>query len=258
MIKILFLLTLTTYLFSTTISNHNIYKQDNSVDLMLTFDTPYLGKISQKKDKNSTILMIGGLKLEKGITKKVNSNILQQIHILPYENQTFVKVDAKNPFTITASKTVDNFGLRIRIKSEKIAKVEPIKERILQTKKESDISGSFFKVIAVLIFLLLLLYFLKRWIENSKTTSSNWLFHKDPDKKQDIKVIKQKALDQKNRAVLLEFNDTNYLVILGNNNILLDKYESNSPNKEEKFNELLNQKSYKLDEMIQERSDKKI
>ncbi len=251
MIRVLLLLTFTTYLFSTTISNHNIYKQDDSVDLMLTFDTPYLGKISQKRDENSTILMLGGLKLEKGITKKVNSNILQQIHILPYENQTFVKVDAKKPFTITASKTVDNYGLRIRVKSEKLVKVEPIKERVLQTKKESDIYSSFFKVIAVLIFLLLLLFFLKKWIENSKTTSNNWLFHKDIDKKQDIKVIKQKALDQKNRAVLLEFNDTNYLVILGSNNILLDKYESNSPNKEENFDELLNKKSYKLGEMLE-------
>lgn len=247
--SVFLLFVLAVYTHAVTITSHNIYKQDDSVDLMLSFDEPYLGKISKKEDENSTILMLEGLKLDKSITRKINSKILEQIQILPYKNQIFIKVEAKSPYTLGASKTVDNFGLRIRIKQKPKTQIG-IQTKEFKTKKETDISGSFLKVIAVLGFLFLLLYLLKRWITQRGTSSSNWLFHKDPDKKQDIKVLNQKVLDAKNRVALLEFNDTNYLVILGNSNIILDKFKRDFADNEQKFDTLLNQNSQKLDELL--------
>ncbi len=250
----IFLLFLSTSLFSTTIINNNIYKQDDSVDLMLTFDEPYLGKISQKRDNNSTILLLDGVKIEKSITREINSKILQKIHIFPFKSEIVVKVDSKRPFTIKASKTVDNYGLRIRIKSEKVKRVEPIKERVLETKKESEVSGSLFKVILVLVFLFALLFFLKRWMQGGSLKES-WLFSKNIEKRDGIRVLKQKMLDHKNRVVLLEFGGKNYLVVLGESSILLDKFDSDSPLKGDSFDTLLKENSTKLDEILESNRD---
>ena len=243
------ILLLSSLLFSTTITNHNIYKQDDIIDLMLTFNEPYLGKISKKDDGKSTILMLQNLKLDESITEKVESNIIQEIKIVPFKNQTFIKVASKKPYNIQASKTVDNYGLRIRVKP---ATLQTLQTNKLITKQESDISGSFFKVIIVLSLLLGVLYLLKKWLMNKNQLSGSWLFHKDPNKKQDIKVIHQKALDSKNRVALLEYNGIDYLVILGNNNIILDKFKSDKKDADREFDKLLNQNDQRLDKLLKE------
>jgi flagellar biogenesis protein FliO len=214
---------------------------------MLTFDKPYLGKISKKKDEDSTILKLENIHLEDSITEDIKSKILQNIRILPYKEQVFIKVDSKQPYKIEASKTIDNYGLRIRVKPHII---EPIKTKKFETKKEEDLTGSFLKVIAVLGFLLGMLYLLKRWILNSDKTQNSWLFHKDNSKKQDIKILYQKALDTKNRVALIEYNDTNYLVILGSNNLVLDKFKSDEKDASSEFDSLLNKNERKLDELL--------
>ena len=239
---------LSSLLLSATITNHNIYKQDESIDLMLTFDKPYLGKISQKKEGESTILMLENIKIEDSINTKVTSDIIQQIKILPYKNQVFIKVEALKPYEIEASKTIDNYGLRIRVKPKIMKTLQSAK---FETKKEQNLSGSFLKVISVLGFLILLLYLLKRWITNSNQTSNSWLFYKDPNKKQNINVLHQKALDTKNRVALLEYNGMNYLLILGSNNLLLDKFKSKEEKEtDQKFDTLLTQNGRKLDDLL--------
>ncbi len=241
------IITFSSLLFSTTITNHNVYKQDDSIDLMLTFDQPYLGKISKKKEAESTILMLENIQIQESITEEITSPIIQKVRILPYKNQVFIKVNALKPYQIEASKTIDNYGLRIRVKP---AMMQTLQTPKFETKKEQDLSGSFLKIIAVLGFLIILLYLLKKWITNSDQSSSNWLFHKDPKKRQDINIIHQKALDTKNRVALLEYNGINYLVILGSNNIVLDKFQSDEKEGSQQFDTLLTQNGRKLDELL--------
>lgn len=244
----LFIILLSSSVFSTTIANHNIYKQDDSIDLMLTFDKPYLGKISKKKVDDSIILMLDNLKIPDSVTERIDSSIIQKIQILPYKEQIFIKVDATKAYNIQASKTVDNYGLRIRVKPEIL---KTLQTPTFETKKEQDLSGSFLKITAVLGFLVLLLYFLKKWLLNSNKDTNNWLFYKDPNKKQNIKIVHQKALDTKNRVALIEFNGMNYLVILGTNNVILDKFKSDEKDSDEQFDTLLNQNGRKLDALLQ-------
>jgi flagellar biogenesis protein FliO len=214
---------------------------------MLTFDEPYLGKITKKREENSTILMLDNIQLKESITKNIDSPIIQKFQILPYKKQIFIKVDAHNPYTIEASKTVDNYGLRIRIKPNFLKTLQVAK---FETKKEQDISGSFIKVILLLSFMIFLLYFLKRWLEGKNQTTASWLFGKDKNSKENIQITKQKALDTKNRVTLIEYNGTSYLMILGTTNILLDKFKTRNDTGD-KFDELLDQNSQKLDEVLE-------
>jgi len=245
-VRLLVLLTLFyVNLFSLTITNHNVYKQKDSIDLMLTFDEAYFGKISQKKEDGSTILMLDNIKIKEKISEDIESKILQKITVLPYKEKTFIKVDAKNPYTIEASKTVDNQGLRIRIKP-KSNLLQTLETKKFETKKESDLSGSFFRVVLVLAFLLALLYLLKRWLTKQTQTGGSWLFDKTVNSKDNINVIQQKMLDAKNRVSVIEYQDSRYLVILGASNLLLDKFEK----KGSEFESLLEKNSKKLDDML--------
>ncbi len=216
---------------------------------MLSFDAPYEGKVSQKKDNNSTILMLERLKVETSIIEKIDSTVIQNIQIIPYNTHTFVKVAGSNPFTLQASKTVDNSGLRIRAKT--VAPI-PTATKALITKKEQDISNSFLKVLAVLAFLFLVLYLLKKWLTQPKTSSNSWLFHKNDAPKQEIKIIQQKMIDTKNRVVLLEFNTTRYLVIIGHSNLILDKYKHEQTDNQENFETLLIQNDEKLEALLKD------
>lgn len=228
--------------FSISITKHNIYKQDDSLDLMLTFDEPYLGNVSKKSNNLNKILTLKNIKIDQNRTIEINSKIAQKIQIEQIQNQTIIKIISKDAFYINASKTIDNYGLRIRIKPFLL---QTIKEKTYETKTDYDITSSFLKVIAVLAFLLLLLYLLKKWLFAPK--SEGWLFNKNSSDIKEIKVINQKVLDTKNRVCVIEYDGLQYLTILGTTNILLDKLSKNNTSK---FDQLLDENSDQLSSIL--------
>ncbi len=239
---ILLLVTILLPSFSISITKHNIYKQDDSLDLMLTFDEPYLGNVSKKSNELNKILTLKNIKIDQNKTIEINSKIAQKIQIEQIQNQTIIKITSKDAFYINASKTIDNYGLRIRIKPFLI---QAIKEKTYETKTDYDITSSFLKVIAVLAFLLLLLYLLKKWLFTPK--SEGWLFNKNSSDIKEIKVRNQKVLDTKNRVCVIEYNGLQYLTILGTTNILLDKLSKNNTSK---FDQLLDENSDQLSSIL--------
>lgn len=231
----------------TQIISHNIYQQDDFIDLMLSFDMPYDGKIVKKEESNSTLLMLEQITIDKKIHRDINNSIAQLIEIIPDQTQVFVKVTSKTPFELSASKTIDNTGLRIRLKSQALQTLDDF--RTLQTKKEDDISQSFLKVVIVLLFLFALLYALKRWML-SPGKSSSWLFNmKQSDEIDDIKIVKQKVIDMKHKVVLIAYKEKRYLVLMGENSLLLDTYDADEENQ---FDHHLNENKTKLDSILKD------
>jgi flagellar biogenesis protein FliO len=207
---------------------------------MITFDEPYLGKISKKDSKFGKIITLKNVKINQNKKLTIDSDIAQMMEIVIDQNETLVKIYAKDSFSLNASKTIDNYGLRIRVKPFNI---QPIKEKTYEyeTKTEYDITSSFLKVIAVLAFLILILYLLKKWLTAPK--SEGWLFNKKATGIKEIKVINQKILDTKNRVCVIEYEGSEYLTILGTSNILLDKKPKNPKSQ---FDQQLDQSSDQL------------
>ncbi len=245
-------------LFGANIIGHNIYERSDRVDIMLLFDSPFQGNITKKDEANSTILTLHDSSIDQIIQKNITSDIVQSLTIKPYQSQTLVLLSSKNKFTLTAAKSPDNFGLRLRIKplnNTKSNSFVPLQtsSNIYTQKQTQDnnITIAFIKVVLVLIALALILYLLKRWLNT--TNSQSWLFKNEPSKKQKIKIIYQRALDTKNRVALIEFGEYQYLVILGVNNILLDKFKNEEIKSE--FEDILQNNTQKLDEFIKSKSD---
>ncbi len=238
--------------FSTTLTKHSIYEKPDRIDIMLTFDKPYLDKITKTKEQNTIILVLKEVDgKQKDFVKTLKSDIAQKITISSTKNNTQIKIDSINQFRITASKTVDNLGLRIRIQKPIST---PLHEDIQPMKiptntntntKEFDFTFAFVKVLFVLALMIAFLWALKKWIEK-KNSSGSWLFQAD-QKDETIKIITQKPIDMKNKVTLLRFKDKEYLVLLVENNLLLDKFHLDD---DEIFDKLLQDDQKKLDEYM--------
>ena len=249
MIKTLFLLLIgSVFLYATTITEQKVYAKEDRVDLMLTFDTPYEGKISKTTKEGDTILLLDKLDAKEKFSKTLTSPIIDQITVASGEGKVLIKLQSSHPIQVEASKTIDKRGMRIRIKSDFLAQhdttLKPIPAPIETPATDYNFSFAFMKVMFVLGGLILLLWFLKKWLE--KRNNQNWLFGKDGTQ-EDIKVLQQKPIDMKNRVVLLGYEEKKYLLLLGENNLLLDKFED----EEAAFEKLLQKNGKKLKDYLE-------
>jgi flagellar biogenesis protein FliO len=245
------LFVLTVSLYGTTLTTHTLYEKPDRIDLMLTFDAPYHGKISRTQNKKEMILILENILFpEKKYTKTFHSDILKTMTIASVDHKILIKLETPHKINVNASKTIDNSGLRIRIQkatpaeSTQIQSPKPIPSPVETKTDEYSFSFAFLKIMLVLGGLIALLWFLKKWLE--KKSGGSWLFGENEQNNQ-IKVILQKPLDMKNRVVLLSYGKKEYLVLLGENNLLLDRFEDD----EAAFDTLLQKSGKTLGEYLE-------
>ncbi len=259
MIKVLLAFLLTIELYAGSIINQNIYEKENAVDIMFSFDAPYKGKIIQKKEPQKRTFILQDTTIKQKSTTKINSSIVQKLQVIPFEGKVFIQLTGEENFKVDASKTVDNYGLRLRVTpSATLLDIAPIKEPKFETKKEDDISTAYLKVLLILAGLLLFLYFFKKWLENrAGNLQGNWLF--DQKEKKDnnkLKIIQQRPLDVKNRLALVSYHDKEYLLLLGTSNLLLDTFDTKDARTENDFDTLLSQNEAQLNRFVKEKHSK--
>ncbi len=268
---LLFLLPLT--LFGSKILSYNIYERTDRADVMITFDTPYTGTIKQSKGKSKTILKLEDASIESSKIKKVNSKYLKSLTITPLLDYTQIVAITPSYVKLIASKTSDGYGLRLRFTEEAAVKARATTTSqttasdlsTLPTKKSDNLSTSYYIVIAILIIGILILFYLKNKIQTNqqskvKQTHNSWLFKQEEQPQQtpsvehhlknEISIRFQKSLDQNNSVVLLDFLNQSYLILIGNGNILLDKFIDNQPSTQEEFETILQNRHAELEEFL--------
>jgi hypothetical protein len=271
-------------LYASNILSYNIYDRTDRVDIMLTFDTPYEGKIIKSKINSKIILKLYDAKIESTKIKTLPSKFLRKISINPMSNYTqIVATIPSSDIALKVSKTADAYGLRLRFIKKQATKNTTnvsnlnLKSKTstlsnLPTKKSNDISTSYFIVVTLLIVGIIILLVLKKKVaqtpNNNQQNSKSWLFKtpqaptikqntkKEPIQKSsqnsdEVTIRFQKHIDEKNSVVMLDFLNQSYLIIIGEyNNILLDKFTDNIPTTQSEFEELLKDKNLKLDEYL--------
>ena len=216
--KILFFLVATSYMFATNLLTYNIYDRSDRVDFMLSFDSPYDGKIYQEKQNNNITLKLGDLNYNKIIKKDINSKILQKMMIVPDKDFLKIEMKSKNKVAVIASKTTDGFGLRIRVKNINIqsTKSSLSQDKSLNNKNlnlihqdENSLDTRYIMVVAILFILLVLMFWIRKKIpqKDSSLTKKSWLFKMANANNEDIKILHKKQIDANNSVVLLEFEN---------------------------------------------------
>ena len=258
-VVILFLMLLPTLSFSSKILSHNIYERTDRVDIMITFDTPYEGTLYQTEQNTHIKLTLQGATVEEPITKNLSNTYLTGLTITPIGDHAEIILNTPSQTVLAASKTIDGYGLRLRL-NKKVATSSSAStftttNDSLPTQKRNSIelSTNYYIAIAVLIFAVIILYFLRNRVSISKESGS-WLMGSNSSSslKNNVNVVFQKPLDSNNKVVLMEFEKRRYLAIIGSSNMLLDTFTAdNKPIKtQEQFNKMLLKNSEKLDEFM--------
>ncbi len=272
MIKFLLLFVLPFSLYASKILSYNIYERTDRADVMITFDTPYTGQIKQSVSKSKIIIKLEDATIESPKIKKVSSEYLHSLTITPVNNETLIVASISPSTKLTASKTSDGYGLRLRFTNKAAVKSSTFKKALsssvnplsaLPTKKDDTMSSSYYIVVAILVLGILILLYIKKKMKPlpaNTQTSNNWLFkntQKSPVQKdnnntaeQNVSIRFQKAIDEKNSVVMLDFGNQSYLVLMGNGNILLDKFIENKPASQQEFDEILQSRHEDLEKFL--------
>lgn len=250
---------------------------------MITFDTPYKGVIRQAKNSSNIIIKLEDASIESSKIKKIASDYIKSLAITPLKNYTQIVASINTSTMLIASKTSDGYGLRLRFTNN--TPVSNIKTKTttnkyslssLPTKKESvGVSLSYYIVVSLLIIGIVIALVLKRKMIKKgihpKKQESAWLFKANDTKtssqnksasapttqkeSNEVSIRFQKKLDEQNSVVMLDFGAQSYLVLMGNGNILLDKFLDDKPVTQEDFESILKSRQEELEEYLQIESE---
>ena len=280
MIKYLLLFLLPLSLYASKVLSYNIYERTDRADVMITFDTPFSGVIKQSTGKNRITIKLEGASIETSKIKKVNSEYLRSLVITPLKDKIQIVASVSETTKLIASKTSDSYGLRLRFTKKVLTKSQNnLLEKgqtdlsSLPTKKDDGMSTSYYIVVAILILgIIILLVLKKRMVQTNPTQvkSNSWLFNSNDQ----VPVVKaetqqttqplndinnltnnvsirfQKSINETNSVVMLDFGEESYLVLMGNSNILLDKFKDNKPTTEQEFNTILQDRNRELEDFL--------
>ncbi len=256
MIRLWFLLLCALSLHAVTLTKQTLYEKSDHIDLMLSFDAPYKGQITRTHKPSGIVLTLEGVAFpSQKAVRKVRSQIVDTITIAAVGNKTVIGVDAPHKLRLEASKTIDNSGLRIRIYKAKPAAASQESPMPIPSPQTAPVSApesfsfAFVKIMLVLGALIALLWFLKRWLE--RKSGGGWLFGKT-DEKSDIQVVMQKPIDMKNRVVLLRYGKREYLLLLGENNLILDRFGEVSQEEDGAFEKVLQERGKRLSDYLEQ------
>ena len=271
MTKLFIILLLPLLLNASKILSYNVYDRTNRVDVMITFDTPYEGKIKQNTSAAKITIKLENASIEATKTKVLSSKFLNTISIVPLAEYTKIVAEVPKGVKFQASKTSDAYGLRLRFSAEASSSnnIAKIKQSVaaastitsLPTKKGEDLSTNYYIVIGILFIGIVILFVLKNKITSPKTKnkSNSWLFKVANDAKNgtpdSVSIRFQKNIDQHNSVVMLDFVGQSYLVLMGTNNILLDKFTDNKPVTQDDFETILQNRHQELDDFLKEGDD---
>jgi hypothetical protein len=244
---------------------------------MLTFDTPYEGVLRQNRQGNTVIIKLEEAFIDAPKVKDVNSKYLEKLTIAPQGEHIEIVAQVSQDVVMQASKTSDSYGLRLRFMpstATTATETPPVDETSLAglpTKSSSEFEQSYYVVIVIMLIGIAILFWLKQNIAKRTATMNTepktpWLFNKTPKEPKaaptaptkaptdiggGVHIRFQKSLDANNTVAMLDYGTMSYLVLLGANTILLDKFQDNIPITQNDFETLLQSKHRELDGYFQ-------
>lgn len=219
---------------------------------MLSFDNAYNGDIKKIKDKDLFLLTFKNLYYPKEKIENLNSTFLEKFKINSKDNNLYITFKSKEDIDVSLTNINNKFGIRIRIIPQKILeqqKEQNLNLSVLNTIKKTENKNTladydytnYIYVMAVLIGLVVVLFILKRNL-NSKIGLNIESFD----------IVFQRPLDRNNNFTILEYNNKRYAMVIGNSNILLEKYDAPTDIKkdENSFDAMFEQNKKRIQDLI--------
>ncbi len=212
--KKLIIIFFASFLFGVNLINVNFFEQNKKLDILLSLEGIFRGKVV-KDSKNK--FFISNINSNKEYKKSFSNYFVKNIAVTPSKDGILISIDANKKYKTSVSLTPDGYGVRFRITN--ITKKIVQKPQQITYAQDSGIDYmSYFIAVAILIILAIILWIFKKKLKTKLPVKGN------------LDIVFQRALDPKNKIALIEFNKRKYLVIIGNSNILLDIFDENMIN----------------------------
>lgn len=253
--------------FASTILSFKVYERSDRTDILFTFDTPYEGRISKKVSDGAITLHLYDALYSQSRTRQISSKFINSFSLVPEPKKSVVILNVMPNMGVKVSKTVDSYGLRLRIEPKNSSttsatNTEPSSATNLSSLKslkqspsnglphapETLVNSRYITVMAILILAVILLYWFKRKVDKK---GNSWLFKNVPSKMDDFKILFQKPIDNQNKVVLMEYASKQYLAIIGTSNLLLDVVKDKEAASEEGFDAILKENQQELDKYLE-------
>ena len=253
-----------------TLLNVNLYERQNRVDLMLSFDTPFKGPLKKRTGADRAIaIVLDKVKVTTPYYKSLRHPLVASVAVTKSgEESALVKIlPRSDAIGVQASRTVDGFGLRLRVYPLSGAKKSPhttqnetdrlkAEDKPLKLKNSETLPGwRYWSVMALLLLMAGVLWAVrKKVLFQTGQKGDNWLMPENLGAKlpAEATVRFQKALDSRNKLMLVEYGGRQYLLVVGNGNLLLDRFgESEGIESEDEFVQVFEANRQRLDRFIQ-------
>lgn len=223
---------------ATNLDNVNIKSSEDSIEILLLLDSAFGGKVKRQDSSDFTSLTFQDLHFNKNkLTTK--SALIKNIEIFS-QNGGVVVVFAANDFDFNFDLSVQNNANAIKITvTPKVSitqnmlsqsKTQTLEDSINAIKSQNNLispqkveSWRYIAVICILLALVILLFIIKKRTKREANPIS--LFRKSP-----IAVSQSINIDAKNKIIVLDSKEANYILFVGvNSAFIIDKIPKNSP-----------------------------
>ncbi len=253
-------------IFAASLLSMSVNENSDAVEINLSFDSQFDGYIEQNSSGKTVVLKISGIAIDskKDVALSQNSLISKITMLKDGVSAAQLVFDTKKDISFEALKNNDGYKLQLKItpqiaavtqKSEANATPMPKAQatEAVTPQTEDEISWRYVVVVSFLAFLVAVMFYIKKRVAGSNA-KGGWLLPKSfkPEAKQEeVQVITQSFLDPNNKLMLVEYGGVKYLLLVGNTNLVIDRYYAEDANMQpDDFKQVMIENERKLSEFL--------
>ncbi len=254
-------------IFAASLLSMSVNENTESVEINLSFDAPFEGAIEQNATEKAVVLKISGIAIDSKKDVALSQNSLISRVTMIKDGPTAVQLAFENKREIEFEALKNNDGYKLQLKvTPKAATPEksveanatpmpkPVSTELPKTQADSEVSWRYIVVVSFLAFLVAVMFYVKKRFANGGASKGGWLLPKNftPAKKDDeVNVITQSFLDPNNKLMLVEYNGIRYLLLVGNTNVVVDRYYAEDADlQNDEFRKVMAENERKLSEFL--------
>lgn len=261
-------LALAANIFAASLLSMSVNENTDSVEINFSFDATFEGQIEQNATENGVVLKISGIAIDSKKDLPLTQNSLISRVVLTKEGVSNVKLEftTKKPISFEALKNNDGYKLQLKVvpyvqvPTQEANVTQPQKQQSApvatpKPQTEDDVSWRYIVVVSFLTFLVAIAFYIKkRVVGKNQTGKGGWLLpksYKPESAEQDVQIISQSFLDPSNKLMLVEYNGIKYLLLVGNTNVVVDRYYADDADlQNDDFKRIMAENERKLSEFL--------
>jgi hypothetical protein len=253
-------------IFAASLLSMSVNENVDAVEINLTFDAPFEGSIEQNSTERAVVLKISGVAIDskKDIALAQNSLITRATMTKDGPGAIQLSFENKKEVSFEALKNNDGYKLQLKIVPKIVTPITadanktplPKLTEKPQTQTTDEVSWRYIVVVSFLVFLVaVMLYIKKRFAAPRGASKGGWLlpksFKPEAVSQEEVQIVTQSFLDPNNKLMLVEYNSVRYLLLVGNTNVVVDRYYADDADvQNDDFKKVMAENERKLSEFL--------